>query len=239
MLTELEKAALEQKQVIQKTAELEEQKIRPNCHSGRKCEYGCIHDLSPREVDSLPQFETLNPSSALNYNIQYPDLSDIGNMNIEQVSSWLARISYSVYYGLPQEVQNLSYNDSIRYLAELIVLNHQFKSNLSRVSEANSRSEASSAFSFRSIDSAVERRQEHRSPFSVPFSANSCISPHISPVHLSNVSANEPVILLLKLPAERQMLDRDLPFSTNYCLDLQVGMEKLIQGNGQKRQLDN
>ena len=159
-------------------------------------------------------------------------------MNIEQVSSWLARISYSVYYGLPQEVQKLSYNDSIRYLAELIVLNHQFKSNLSRVSEAHSRSEASSAFSFRSVDSDVERRQEHRSPFSVPFSANSRISPQISPVHLSNVSANEPALLLLRLPADRQKRDRDLPFGTNFYVDLQVGMEKLIPGNGQNRKPD-
>ena len=80
-------------------------------------------------------------------------------MSIEQVNYWLTHIQYSEFFGKPfEEVQTLSYNDSIRYLAELIVLNHQYKSHLGRVSEHNMSSELSSASAFlpisvRDIDS--------------------------------------------------------------------------------------
>ena len=85
-----------------------------------------MHTLSPGRGK-----EAQEPAGQANFNapvpshhVQYPDLTDIGTMNIEQVCHWLSRIHYSVFYDMPLEAQKLSYNDSIRYLAELVILNH-------------------------------------------------------------------------------------------------------------------
>ena len=160
----------------------EEEKDRKDCHSGRKFSLGlgCVYELSPRNLISQAQMIQIGEQ---NYDNSYPSLKGLGNMSIEQVNYWLTHIQYSEFFGKPfEEVQTLSYNDSIRYLAELIVLNHQYKSHLGRVSEHNMSSELSSASAFlpisvRDIDSRSQSFS--RKQFSLSYSAQSFGSPII------------------------------------------------------------
>ena len=74
-----------------------------------------------------------------------PKLTNVFSMTIIQVHTWICIIPYSFYYGQPRKIvsEQLDYNEAHRYLAELIVLNEQFKSNLDYVSEMNSVDEQS------------------------------------------------------------------------------------------------
>ena len=61
-----------------------------------------------------------------------PKLSDIADMNIEQVNTWISAVPHSLFYKKPAEVivNELDYNEALRYLAALIVNNEQNRSNL-------------------------------------------------------------------------------------------------------------
>ena len=61
-------------------------------------------------------------------------------MHISTVNKWLTVIPHSIYYGMTRRelVSEITYNEAFRYLAELIMLNEQFKSNLDFVSEVGS-----------------------------------------------------------------------------------------------------
>ena len=64
-------------------------------------------------------------------------------MHITKVNKWLTIIPHSIYYGMSRKelVQEITYNEAFRYLAELIMLNEQFKSNLDFISEVGSSDE--------------------------------------------------------------------------------------------------
>ena len=54
-----------------------------------------------------------------------PKLSDIADMHIEKVNHWISAVPHSLFYKKPAEVivNELDYNEALRYLAALIVNN--------------------------------------------------------------------------------------------------------------------
>lgn len=68
-----------------------------------------------------------------------PKLSDLADMQIREVNAWIASVPHSLFYkkSLNLIVKELDYNEARRYLASLVILNEQNKSNLKTVSEEN------------------------------------------------------------------------------------------------------
>ena len=96
------------------------------------------------------------------YQENLPKLVDLAEMKIDTVNNWIARIPHSAYYRLPRRVivNELNYNEAIRYLAELIILNERLKSNLGQVIEADSAEEFSQYI--HSLQNSVKRDHDLR-----------------------------------------------------------------------------